>query len=106
MHHAKTVLLVYNGQPQPVEAHVFLDQRMGTDHDLHLPLFKQAVDLLFSPGLDLASEERDRHFQFLSQREQGTKVLLGQQLGRRHECDLITAVERGQGGKEGHDRFA
>ena len=103
LHHAETVLLVHDRQTQALEAHGVLNEGVRADDDVHLAAFQQAVHLLLAPVARLPGQQHQRHAQPLGQRRQCPAVLLGQQFGRRHERDLIAAVERGQRGEERHD---
>ncbi len=106
LEHAETVLLVHDAEPQPVELHLVLDHRVGTDHDLRFaprhPLQRPG------PGLPLQGrrEERHGHPQLLAPAVDVQVVLLGQDLGGSHDGHLVAVLHRHQRSQERHQGLA
>jgi hypothetical protein len=103
--HAEAVLLVDHHQPQPVELHALLDQRVRAHRDPR-PAAGDAVPRLapllrpHPPG-----EQGDAHGEALEQLRQRAGVLLGQDLGGGHQRRLVAVLHRAQHGEERHHRL-
>ncbi len=100
------MLLVDDGEAEALEPHVVLDQRVGADRearDAGLDRFARRDLLLL---LQAAREPRDRHAQRPDPFGELSKVLLGQDLGGRHQHRLVAGIDGLQRGDGGHHRFA
>ncbi|MNB92028.1 hypothetical protein D3C75_391200 [compost metagenome] len=103
--YAETVLFVDDHQCQVLELHFVLEQRVGADHH------RRAAGDLLQRGdavlaLELAGQPRDFNAQRLEPALEGDEVLLGENLGGRHQRNLITGLQRLQRGKGGDHGFA
>jgi hypothetical protein len=103
---AEAVLLVDHRQPQALEAHVVLDHRVRAHHQRRLAA-GHALDHR-APALALARSGQPGHAdpQRLEPLHQLAKVLLGQDLGGRHQRALPAGVDGARGRQRRHHRLA
>ncbi|MNZ97335.1 hypothetical protein D3C78_1165680 [compost metagenome] len=103
--HAEAVLFVDDRQRQVLELHFFLEQGMGADHHRCTggDLFQGAGARL---ALELAGQPGNFDAQRLQPALEGDEVLLGEDLGGRHQCHLVTGFQRLQGGQGGDHGLA
>ena len=110
LRHAKAVLLVNHGQPQPREVHLLLDDGVRAHHQRRLARFNglQGGGALFF----LLPARQPRHA-LAARLQQGrkplrelVKVLAGQNFRGRHQGALPARVHRHASGQRGHHRFA
>ena len=103
--HTEAVLFVDDHQGQFPEAHFVLEQRVGADHHR-----AAASNLLQRRGAGLALELTGQPGDFDAQRLQPAaeveEVLLGEDLGRRHQRHLVAGLQRLQGGECRHHGLA
>ena len=93
-------------QAQLAKAHRALDQRVRADHEVNGSageLRLQLAALLCGSG---AGEKRDPKARGLEQPPDVDVMLLGEDLGRRHERDLEAVLHRHQGGHQRNDCLA
>ena len=99
---AEAVLLVDDGEPEPLEGDAALDEGVGADGDLHRtvgePLANRGRRTGGAHQLDAAA--------LAEQALQVGEMLFGEELGRRHEGGLETALRREQEADRGDDRLA
>ena len=100
---AETMLLVDDREPQPRQRDAFLEQRMGADRNGSRAAFQRFQGLAARLGRQRTGEPRDLDADARQPRLQLPVVLLGQYLGRRHERDLLAALDRLQGGERRDD---
>ena len=86
--HAEAMLLVDDGQAQPVEFDMVLDQRLRADHQLHAALGHGGGGLAPRLGRQAAGHPGDVHAQRLQPRGELAEVLFGQDFGGRHQRHL------------------
>ncbi len=106
LQHAEAVLLVDHDQRQRLEGDVVLDQGVRSDDELHLPggdLGQQPAP----PGLaEPAGEQRDAEAGPEEPALERAHVLLGEDLGRRHQRHLEAVLHRHERGQRGDDGLA
>ena len=90
----EAVLLVDDGDGEVAKAHVLLDQRVCSDRDLHVARGDQLANVRVLPGADGAREERDPDAELGADALDREEVLLGEDLGRRHEGALPPGLDR------------
>ena len=110
LRHTKAVLLVDDGQRQVLEHHPLLDDGVGAHHQRGLATGHQGqhgVALFF-----LLAAEQPGHLQ-AARRQKGlqpadelAEMLLGQDLGGRHQCALPAGVDAHRRRQRGHHRLA
>ena len=100
------MLLVHHRQTQAVEDNIVLNHRVGAHHQLGLPVGHQLQHLLAALALAAATEPGDGQAQRLQPANELAEMLLGQDLGGRHQRTLPTAVDGHGGGQRSHHRFA
>ncbi|VVN26570.1 hypothetical protein PS624_04614 [Pseudomonas fluorescens] len=103
--HTEAMLFVDDHQREVLELHFVLEQRVGADHH------RRAAGDLFQRGdavlaLELAGQPRDVDAQRFEPALEGDEVLLGENLGRRHQRDLVTGLQRLQCSEGGDHGFA
>ena len=106
LHYAEAVLLVHDNQAEVFEFHAILNQRVRSDHKLRVALRNVTPHVALSVQLERAGEQHDAVtglFQNLPCRK---IMLLRQNLGRRHERDLIAVFDSDDRGLESDNRFA
>ena len=129
LQYAKTVLLVYHRQPQFLELHLSLNKGMGADDNVHLALLDSAMQGLFLGAAEAPDEqcdgqrfgkksgvEPDRSLARLGTSLLGADlrqvvadigvVLLGQDLGGRHQCPLVSVGRSYQEGQARNNGLA
>ena len=106
LQHAEAVLLVHHRQAEALEGHLLLDQRVGADRDLRLPRQEPRQGRAPGRALEGRGEELDRVVAVLQPAAQVVEVLLGQDLGGRHEGRLVAVLDRHQHGQQRHHRLA
>ncbi len=93
------MLFVDDGQCEVAEGDTFLHQCMGADHDLRVAGCDFLQHLAARLARDLACEPCHPHAQGFEPATQVVEMLLGQQLGRRHQGGLLAdfhCLHRGQ----------
>ena len=105
LQHTKPVLLVDHHQPQRLEPHVALHQRVRADDQMNRP----GLDFgqLFAPCRARGRSGQERHAKPrpLEQARDIQKMLVGQDFGRRHERHLLAVLHGDQRRHERNDRF-
>ena len=100
------MLFVDDDQAELLEADVALHERVGADDEVH----RAGFDLgeLLPPGLTTRGPGQQRHAKArrLQQPRDVQEVLLGQNLGRRHERHLQAVLHRDERRQQRHDRLA
>ena len=102
---AKTVLLVNDGKPQSLKAHLILNQSVGADKDGNAAISQAGKNLPTTHAFDMTRQK------FHPNRERGTKfgettmVLRSENLGGRHDAGLKTVVQRQKRTEQCHDGF-
>ena len=94
LQNAEAVLLIHHHQPQAVEFHLFLNQRMGANHQLRLATVDQAARVALALLCERAGQQRNpiaarRALQQLAKAE---KMLRCQNLGGRHQRRLVAVL--------------
>jgi len=103
---AEAVLLVDHRQPELRKMHVALDHRMRADDQLGVA-GRDALDHRGARlALAAAGEPRDADAQRLQPLQQLAEMLLGEDLGRRHQRALPAGVDRHRRRERGHHRLA
>ena len=104
--HAEAMLLVDHGEPQPRELDTFLHQRVRTDGDLRFARRdRRECPLLFSRGQG-SVQPGDAHPERLEPFAELARMLLREDLGRRHHRGLMSGVGRRQAGDRRDHRLA
>src|SRR5205807_1663642 len=88
LEHAEAMLLVDDDETELVKAHIALHKRMGTHDEMDAASFDFGKLLLPGGGGRRAGEQSDSKARRLQQTRDVEKMLLGENLGRRHERDL------------------
>ncbi len=100
------VLLVDHREPEAPERHRFLDQCVCPDYESR----RSGGDPLACRRLLRRAEPADQELrpqgERLEQLRQGRVMLLGEELGRRHDHRLVVVLDREQHGEQGHDRLS
>ena len=84
------MLLVDNDEPELLENRMLLDKSMRSDNDLDLPRSNLFQQLLFLRFLDAPPHDGDSIIQWSKDSLRIEKVLLGENLRRRHQRSLIS----------------
>src|SRR3954463_12714093 len=103
---AEAVLLVNDDEAQLCEFNFLLDQGVGSDHQLRAALSDVAADLALAVVLKRAGEKHNsvsRRFKDAARRK---IMLLGENLGRRHQRNLVSVLDGDNRGLECDERFA
>ncbi len=100
------MLLVDDRQAEPGEAHLLLDHRVGADHQRGLARGHLLEHLRPRLALAAAGQPGDGDAERRQPADQLLQVLLGQDLGRRHQRALPAGVDGDAGGERGHHRLA
>ena len=104
--HPEALLLVHHEKPQVLEAHILVEQPVGADEDVHLPVFHLAQGLLHLGGGAEAGHHIDVH-RVLGEPAQGGEVVLPGQDGSGHQNGGLLVVQHAlHHGPEGHLRLA
>ena len=103
--HAEAVLFVDDRQCKALEFHFILEQRVGADHH------RRAVADAFQCrraglALELAGQPGDFDVQRLEPLAEVEEMLLGEDLGRRHQRHLVAGLYGLQGGEGGDHGLA
>ena len=100
------MLFIDDGKAQATKFDLFLNHRMGSDHDLHLSPPDAVINLLPLRALDVARQQGHPNSQGFHPAVDREIMLLGQHFGRRHDGGLIAELHRPQAGQEGHNRLS
>ena len=100
------MLLVHHDQAEPPEANALLDEGMGADDAADGALRRRGDQRGSRLALHRIGEERHLHPERPEQPAERQQMLLGEDLGRRHERRLIARFDRRQHGQRGDDRLA
>jgi hypothetical protein len=103
---AEPVLLVDHHEPELSEPDVAFDQRVRADDQLDGPGFDFGELLAPRSRRRRAGEQRHAKPRRLQQPRDVEEVLLGQDLGRRHEGHLQAVLHRHERGEQRDDRLA
>ena len=104
--HAKALLLVHHQQPQVLELHVFIEQPVGADENIHLAVFYLPQCLLHLRRRAEAGDHVDVH-RIFGKAAQGVEIVLPGQHGGGHQHRRLLAVQHAlHHGPEGHLRLA
>ena len=106
LRHAKTVLLVNDGQRQVLEQHFVLNDGVRANHQPGLAAFNQRQHLTALFRFLTAGEPRGGDAQWLQPADQLGEVLGGQNLGRRHQGTLPASVDADRRGERRDHGFA
>jgi hypothetical protein len=104
--HAESVLLVDDGQRQVPELHLLLDHRVRAHHQRGRTGLDPLQHLTALFLLLAAAEARDLNAQRLQPANQLVEVLLGQDLGGRHQRALPAGVDGDGSGQRRHHGLA
>ena len=104
--HAKTVLLVHNGQPQIFELHRIGKHRMGTHHQPGAPVRNGREGHPPLGGFHSPHQQGDIDAEGFQPVSQSGGVLTGQQLGRGKHGALPAVLGGMPDGRRGHQRLA
>ena len=88
------MLLVDHREPEPPERHGFLDQRVRPHHEARRPGGDSLPRRLLVGGAEPPDEHLGAQVERLEQPRQRGPVLLGQELGRRHDRRLVVVLQR------------
>ena len=106
LRHAKTVLLIDNGEPQLTELHSVFNQRMRSHHNVHLSA-QEPFQHLFTPLAFHHTRQQFRAYGHISQEvAYSLQMLLSQYLRRRHDGGLKTVVDGDEHRHQGHERLS
>ncbi|CAM3774368.1 hypothetical protein BOFL111202_22640 [Bordetella flabilis] len=102
----EAVLFVHDGQAQPFEGHMVLDQGLRADHQPHAAIGHRRGS--FAPRLraQAAAQPGHPYAQRFQPVDQLAEMLLGQDLRRRHHRDLYARLHGLRRGDGGHHRLA
>ncbi len=100
------MLLVDDDQPEPPKRGAVLQQGVGTDSEPRLARGEPLSHGGLLHRREPAQQQLGADAQRLHQLRQCDGVLLGQQLGRRHERRLVVVLDRQQHGEQRHHRLA
>ena len=100
------MLLVDDREPEAAEVHPLLDEGVGADRERDPTRREPGQCLAPRPALHGAGEQRHVHAERLGERPHRFEVLLGEQLGRRHERDLVARLDHGERREQRHQRLA
>ncbi len=100
------MLLVDDGDGEPGEADVGLDQRVGADDQPELARLEDRQRAAPVRGRGRAGQQRRRQRHPAEQPLERREVLVGERLGRRHQRRLLPRLERSQHRVEGDHRLA
>ena len=103
---AEAMLLVDDREAQPREPHLLLDQRVRADDEAGFARRDLGEHLVALLALAAAGEPGDRDAERRQPADQLLQVLLGQDLGRRHQRALPAGVDRARRGQRRDDRLA
>ena len=106
MRYAKAVLLVDDRQRQVFEFHFVLNDGVGADHQARFAALDERQHLAPLFGFLAAGEPRGFHTQRLQPGYEFAKVLLGQDLGGRHQGALPAGVDAHRCCQRGDHGFA
>ena len=104
--HAKAVLLVHDRQRQVGKGDLLLDQGVRSDNDTRGTLRGGRQCSAFLLAAEASGEPDDLQPKRRKPRGELAVMLLGQDLGRRHDRDLPPVLDALQGGKHGDHRLA
>ena len=91
---AEAVLLVDDRQRERVELHAFLEQRVGADDQRYLSAQDRGERGAARARVHRAGDEHDRNLERREPFRQRSRMLLGQQFGRRHQRHLRARTQR------------
>ena len=100
------MLFVDNHQSQLGEFDFLLDQSMGSDDQLSISLGNVATNFTFAIFFDGTGKQHHPVSGVLQNAAGGKIVLLGKNLGGRHERDLMSIFDGNDGRLESHDGLA
>ena len=103
---AEAMLLVDDDQAELLEPHVALDQRVRADDQVHGARFDLRELAPARRRARRAGQQRDAEPRGLQQPRDVHEVLLGEDLGRRHEGHLQAVLHRDERRQQRHDRLA
>ena len=104
--HAEAVLLVDDCEGERGELHTFLEQCVGADHERRAALAQRPAHLLPRLASLPARGECDLDPQRFEPAAKVSGVLVGQQLRRRHERDLMSGLDGPSRGDRRDQRLA
>ncbi len=100
------MLLVDDDQAQIREFDFLLDEGVGPDDQLGIALGNVAAGLTFAIFFHRSGEQNNAIAGVFENAASGKIMLLGENLGRCHQRDLIAIFDGDDGGFEGDDRLA
>ena len=103
--HAESVLFVDDDQGEALEHHLFLEDGVGTHHHLDAAIGDGGQRFFSCLALLLARQPADSDAERFQPLGEVDGVLLGQQLGRRHQPHLTAIADGLQGGQRRNQRF-
>ena len=106
LEHAEPVLLVDDGEPEALELHRVLDEGVGADTDGRGAAAERLQGRLPLPAPLAGGEPRHGEPERLDERAHRPEVLLGEDLGGRHEHRLRARFHGRQERHHGDDRLA
>src|SRR5207247_11036516 len=106
LRYAEPVLSVHNGEPERAELHLFLEQRVRADRHGRLPRCNDGKRRIALPSCLAAREPGDLETERTEPLAELAKVLLGEDLGGRHDRGLQAVFDRAQSGEHGNNGIA
>ncbi len=104
--HPEAVLLVDHREAQPAEGHALLHQGVGPDHQPGRAVREARADERLLARRLAAQQELRSELERLQQPGETGRVLLGQELGGRHEGCLEVVLRRQEHREQGYDSLA
>ncbi len=100
------MLLIDDNQPELVELHAFLDDRVGADHKVNLPVRHTFQDRGPLRGHHVAGQQGETEPRGLEVALEGLEVLGGEDFRRRHHGTLRAALDGVEDRARGDDSLA
>ena len=104
--HPEAVLLVHHGEAKAVESHRLLDQGVRPHHQARRPAGDALPHRALLRRRQPADQELRPEVERLEQPRERRPVLLGEQLGGRHDRGLVVVLHREQHREQRHHRLA
>src|SRR5436190_1195396 len=103
--HAEAVLLVDDGEPESCERRGLLHERVGADDERRRWIGEPRRDVATLLRAQPAGDEHRCETERLEQAADRARVLLGEQLGGRHDGGLEPVIHREEGAEQSDDRL-
>src|SRR4030042_2182024 len=95
------MLLIDDGEAQVMKFNCLLDDSVGPDHHLNIPILNPLIKILSLRTFDTAGQESHPNFQWLQPSMKIKKMLFCQNLGGRHNGSLIAALNHTEASQKG-----